>query len=183
MNINIQYADALQINNTVIPANAIESNKKTLNQIYLQNIINNQIISTTDSITLYNIANQLPFFGGDAVYSARVILGLDPANLNLDYAKGPQSQTFSQDEIENVRLYPNPASDIINLFFNAETKENTVFELYDISSRKILMQNIPPKTIDYTISLKNIKSGIYYCRISNNNNNLLLKSKLIITNK
>ncbi|NVN96548.1 MAG: T9SS type A sorting domain-containing protein [Bacteroidetes bacterium] len=112
-----------------------------------------------------------------------VILGLDPANLKLAYSKGPQKQPISSVESETLRLYPNPASDIVNLIFNSETEGNTVFELYDISSRKLLMQNIPPKTIEYTISLINIKSGIYYCRISNNNNNVLLKSKLIITNK
>ncbi|NVN96550.1 MAG: T9SS type A sorting domain-containing protein [Bacteroidetes bacterium] len=180
---NQQYADAALLNEAIAPINTIESQKKTVNAIYLQCIVNNKPISTTDSLTLLNIAMQLPFMGGEAVYSARVILGLDPANLKLAYSKGPQKQPISSVESEMVLLYPNPASDIVNLIFNSETEGNTVFELYDISSRKLLMQNIPPKTIEYTISLINIKSGIYYCRISNNNNNVLLKSKLIITNK
>ena len=119
--------------------------------------------------------------GGDAVYSARVILGLDPADLSLDYVKSPQSQTFSSNEIENVRLYPNPASDVVSLIFSNETKGNTVFELYDINRKKILLQNIPPKTTEFTINLINIKSGIYYCKISNNE--VFLKNKLIIYKK
>jgi hypothetical protein len=179
---NAQYADAIQLNNTVIPINLMETHKKAINHIYLQTIVNNQIISSSDSITLYNIANQLPFYGGDAVYSARVILGLDPANLNLDYAKVLQKQVILNIESEAVRLYPNPVSDIVNLIFNSETVGNAVFELYDMSNRKLLMQKIPPKTIEYTINLINIKSGIYYCRISNKTG-VLLKSKLIINCK
>ena len=175
------YNDAAMLNNAINPANSIEGQKKIVNAIFLQKIVNNIPISKLDSISLMNIAMQLPFIGGDAVYSARVILGLDPADLSLDYVKSPQSQTFSRDEIENVRLYPNPASDVVSLIFSNETKGNTVFELYDINSKKILLQNIPPKTTEFTINLNNIMSGIYYCKISNNE--VLLKNKLIIHKK
>jgi len=140
-------------------------------------------IYTTGVLPLLGEVRWGGFMGGEAVYAARVILGLDPSNLNLDFTKGPQKQPISSVESVTVRLYPNPASDVVNLFFNFETEGNTVFELFDISSRKLLIQNIPPKTIEYKINLTNIKTGIYYCRISNNNNNVLLKSKLIITNK
>lgn len=179
---NEQYNDAILLNNTIIPVNSIESNKKTVNHIYLHNIINNQTISTFDSITLYNIANQLPFFGGDAVYSARVILGLEPANLSLDYTKGPPTQLTSSFESDNVFLYPNPSLGSIYLEFDSEIQRYTTFEIYDINSRLIYSTVVPIKTLKFNINLNSVKSGIYYCRVINDIR-VLLSRKLIINNK
>jgi hypothetical protein len=177
-----QYNDAAMLNNSINPVNSIEWQKKVVNAIFLQKIANNLHISEQDSISLMNISMQLPFFGGEAVYSARVILGLDPANLNLDYVKGPYSQSFSDNETESVRFYPNPTSDIINLLFYIEIDVNTVFELFDMNSKLLLSCIIPAKSSTYTIDLKNFKSGIYYCRIANNTN-VLFKNKIVINNK
>jgi len=180
--INKQYSNALFLNNTVIPANAIESNKKTLNQIYLQNIINNQIISTTDSITLYNIANQLPFLGGEAVYSARVILGLDPADLNLDYVKNTDVTHSNMVYSDKVKVYPNPANEQINLAFENELSMEAEFELYDFSGKLLLRKTIEAKTVFNTINLKRVRAGIYYYKI-NTANETLANNKLVILNK
>jgi hypothetical protein len=182
MKINIQYADSLQINNLIIPVNTIESQKKTVNNIYLQTIVNNQIISFSDSITLFNIANQLPFYGGEAVYSARVILGLDPTNLNLDYVKGPDKPNDNFINSNKVRVYPNPAINSINIVFETLIDKNAIFELYDFSGKQILNTTIKANTTFSTINLNEVKAGIYYYNLFTNNETLA-KNKLVILNK
>jgi hypothetical protein len=177
-----QYNDAILLNNTIIPVNSIESNKKTVNHIYLHNIINNQTISTSDSITLYNIATQLPFLGGEAVYSARVILGLDPANLNLDYVKAPDKPNDNFINSNKVRVYPNPAINSINIVFETLIDKNAIFELYDFSGKQILNTTIKANTTFSTINLNEVKAGIYYYKIFTIYETLA-NNKLVILNK
>lgn len=182
MKTNSTYTDAIQLNNTVTPIKAMETHKKTVNQIYLQTIINNQHISTADSITLFNIATQLPFFGGDAVYSARVILGLDPVNLNLDYIKGYVSTKGNSIYIDRVKIYPNPATNQINLAFENELQKEAVFELYDFNGKLILSKTIQASTVYNTINLNMFKAGIYYYKLFTTNETIA-KNKVVILNK
>jgi len=179
---NQQYADAALLNEAISPVNNIESQKKTVNAIYLQCIVNNKPISTTDSLTLLNIAMQLPFMGGEAVYSARVILGLDPVSLNLAYSKGPNIPKDNIVISDKLRIYPNPASDVINIVFETATDKESVFELYDFSGKQILSNTIKAKTTVSTINLNAVKAGIYYYKLFTTDE-ILAKNKLVILNK
>lgn len=179
---NDEYTDAMQINSSIVPVNAIESQKKIVNNIYLQRIIKNQKICIADSITLNNIAMQSPFTGGDAVYSARVILGLDPSDLNLDYIKAPDSKNDIYTYSDKVKIYPNPATNLINMAFENELQNEAIFELYDFNGKLILSKTIQTKTAFNTINLNMVKAGIYYYKLFTTNE-ILAKNKLVILNK
>ena len=117
-------------------------------------------------------------FGGDAVYSARVILGLDPADLNLDYVKNPIVMN-NKSYADIVKVYPNPANELLNLVFDNELSKEAIFELYDFSGKLIISKTIKPKTVLNTINLTKAIDGIYFYKLYTANE-ILAKSKLVI---
>ncbi len=121
-------------------------------------------------------------FGGEAVYSARVILGLDPADLNQDYAKRPNIPIEKVVYTNKIRVYPNPATNQINLAFEKELSMESVFEIYDFSGKLLLSKTLEAKTVFNTINLIRVKAGIYYYKIYTANETLA-KNKLVILNK
>ena len=125
---------------------------------------------------------QSPFTGGDAVYSARVILGLDPSDLNLDYIKAPDSKNDIYTYSDKVKIYPNPATNQINMAFENELQNEAIFELYDFKGKLILSKTIQTKTAFNTINLNMVKAGIYYYKLFTTNE-ILAKNKLVILNK
>jgi hypothetical protein len=121
-------------------------------------------------------------FGGDAVYSARVILGLDHADLNQDYAKSPDIPKDNTVFSDKVKVYPNPANEQINLAFENELSMEAEFELFDFSGKLLLSKTLEAKTVFNTINLIRVKAGIYYYKIYTANETLA-KNKLVILNK
>ncbi|MFZ4741200.1 MAG: T9SS type A sorting domain-containing protein, partial [Bacteroidales bacterium] len=111
-----------------------------------------------------------------------VILGLDPANLKLAYSKGPNIPKDNIVVSDKLRIYPNPASDVINIAYETATDKESVFELYDFSGKLILSNTIKAKTTFRTINLNIVKAGIYYYKLFTIDE-ILAKNKLIILNK
>jgi hypothetical protein len=178
---NQNYQAALAINNSIIDENQIETNRKTVNRIYLENLMNNIKVNTFDSLELVNIAWQESKFGGNAVFTARVMLGIDPDLNSISYAA--PFKHLSETKYENlVTIYPNPATELINISFNNETENEYIFELYDINGKIIVNKVIQPKNINFSINLNSVKAGLYYYKIVSQNETLF-KDKLIILNK
>jgi len=139
-------------------------------------------IYTTGVLPLLGEVRWGGFMGGEAVYAARVILGLDPAILNLSYTKGPNVPKDNTIYSDKVNIYPNPASDLINIVFETETDKESVFELYDITGKIILSNKIQAKTTFYSINLNAVKAGIYYYKLIKTDE-LLANNKLVILTK
>lgn len=162
------YSTAINQNNAIVPQNAIENNRKTIHGIYLQTLINNDTLSVSDSITLMTIAMQTPFTGGDAVYSARVILGIDPLQYNLDYAKPPVRQILN-DTKAKAKVYPNPACDQLSVELSTTTEGIASIEIYDLNGKLCYQTHINASQQLQTIDIGSIKKGIYNIRITANN--------------
>jgi len=122
------------------------------------------------------------FIGVEAVYSARVVLGLDPANLNLDYAKGSDNPKDNAIYNDKVKVYPNPATNQISLAFENELQKEAVFELYDFNGKLILSKTIQAKTVFNTINLNAVKAGIYYYKLIMADE-IIANNKLVIINR
>lgn len=77
-----------------------------------------------------------------------------------------------------IRIYPNPASNNINLVLNTneDLKEATV-ELFDISGRKISSEKINEKTL--SIDVSDLGNGMYFIVVENNGKQY--KDKIIIS--
>ena len=68
------------------------------------------------------------------------------------------SESFNK---ENFKVYPNPASSVINVFSNIPIEQ---MELYDILGKKVLSSINNKK-----LNVESLKSGIYVLKVFNNN--------------
>ena len=114
----------------------------------------------------------------DAVYIARLMLNIDEEKIEVDYAKVPKAEAKSA-IANNARLYPNPASAEVMIEFDSKLNGNAVLEIYGYAGN--LLQSIQ-LTSGYqfiSVSVKDLKAGIYYYRIISNND-IIAKDKLLI---
>lgn len=83
--------------------------------------------------------------------------------INLD------TETFNK--LSQTILYPNPTSDIINISF-VESDDYQVY-VYDNSGKLLLKSN--SKDIQDKISLKHLSNGVYYIKIVDSQNKIIIK--------
>ena len=67
----------------------------------------------------------------------------------------------------NIHLYPNPASEVINIHFEAAVKGELLLSLLDFSGRLVRREVVEPSIADKQINLRNIPSGVYILRLTN----------------
>lgn len=173
------YNAAINLNLSINGQNTIENNRIAVNHIYLNKVINNQFFGTADSLTLVNIALQSPLTGGDAVFSARVMLGIDPIISNMDYVTTPGHNAMF-DENSTIKVYPNPANEVLYIETDKETEGMLTVEIFNTTANLIYSKNINAGDKYQTIDISNIRKGIYYIRISNKDAQLYNQKLVII---
>ena len=109
---------------------------------------------------LYDIATQAPYAAGDAVYTARVMLNIDPIQIALEYAKPPVHHPQIT-QSNSVHIYPNPAKDILNIVFDQPISNEGVFEIWNMMGSKLITNIIPNNNTEQIINVSNLTSGIY----------------------
>jgi len=119
-----------------------------------------------------------PWEGGDAVYIARNMLNLDMDAIAADFAKAPPKQ-FADVAPSNAKLYPNPAKDEVMIEFGNALKTNAVLEIYGYAGNVLQTFVLQTGYQFISVSIKELKSGIYYYRIISNNE-VIAKDKLLI---
>jgi len=72
----------------------------------------------------------------------------------------PPAASTEKNTLTGVNIYPNPAKDDITI----NAPENSYFELYDMTG---LLIKSAPVSNSTTISVNDVKSGIYFAKISN----------------
>ncbi len=96
--------------------------------------------------------------------------GTEIYSTNGNYGSGETTQFSSngvlgvtQNQLDNISLYPNPASTVLNL----RNAENADIQVYDILGKMILSQeNI---SMDAQINVANLQTGTYFMKISKDN--------------
>jgi hypothetical protein len=110
------------------------------------------------TVTLYGIINAVnnnDEGSGDKVSA--------PATISLN------EQSTGIDDVENdrsVKLYPNPASDVLHIATDQRFKGNYNVRILDINGRVVYRDNaliVPSK--DITISVKDLRTGLYFLRM------------------
>jgi hypothetical protein len=76
---------------------------------------------------------------------------------------------MEKENLEGVRVFPNPAEDELFLHFERRTENEMVFCLYDITGRLLLSQPLPAGQQEFYIDVNQLKSGLYVYRISGKN--------------
>jgi len=174
--------DAININNTIIDTNALNANRKTVNLIYLstwaQGILS---FSSADSATLYSIAIEEPLEFGDAVYSARVMLGIDPNNAGNRIREDiPVINISKAKEISISKVYPNPNDGTMQINYSLEEGQIGKLIIYDLTGRKLntySLQEGEHNTLK--ISEGALKNGVYFYEIIVNGE-MIEQDKIVI---
>ena len=82
------------------------------------------------------------------------------------------SETTANDQIS---LYPNPASDFININFGTQTKQTSTLKIFTNTGQQIVSKTIAPNTNHVEINVANLSTGFYFLQIDSGNGNVLVK--------
>jgi len=178
---NENFIAASAQNTTITPLNFIETNAKIANEIYL-NYWTNHIFSfsSADSATLKGIAIQNPAEGGEGVYMARELLQYCQIDYNVPNTKRIIYNDTQTNKTSNIIVYPNPAKDNLTIFLDSASNGIYIVKLFDILGNIVFTKEINATESMITISLTNVKGGIYTCRIINADRETLYNGKLVI---
>jgi len=107
-------------------------------------------------------------FKSDVVYA----LTNQDSLYKTPFTPTPDTSIDSKDVYSELILYPNPASDQINLNYPTITQESSI-EIFDALGRKIYVQALVGNKT--TLALKKLPDGVYFLRAQYNGNTLLKK--------
>lgn len=131
---------------------------------------------SADYQTLYQMAHMDVLYGGRAVYTARVMLGIDPQ---------PQMQLRQQAENEIrfvseklLQIFPNPAQNDVRLALEGLTEAQATYSILDINGRKVAQGNVDVYDGFGHIALNSLPNGVYVLQVQANN--ALHQTKLVI---
>jgi parallel beta-helix repeat protein len=146
-----------------VPANSAEENAQIVLNIYAKYwLAGHRSFTPADTATLLAIALQNPVLGGNAVYGARVLLGLmvdDFAATESGLRRPEMSDATTQET--SVILFPNPATTQVNLIVKDLNVENIRTEIYDLNGRKISGQTTQIIGGTLSIDTSTMSPGIY----------------------
>ncbi|GAB4500087.1 MAG: hypothetical protein OHK0019_38010 [Saprospiraceae bacterium] len=69
-------------------------------------------------------------------------------------------------EASGIRLYPSPATDVLNLQWEKPAAENTVWEIFDLAGRLLQSGEFLAENPDFKINVAALPEGIYHLRLS-----------------
>ena len=160
------YAQAYILNNSIMDTSTWDKTSKKVNRIYLDSWCLEQFnFASQDRDSLWSIAHASPYEKGNAVFSARVLLGLDPDKVPLPYSL----QVFPQEQKqEPLVFYPNPSKGILYFNLDQEWIENkTAGEIFllDLLGRTIYKQGIMLLPGENSLALPKVSPGVYLIRL------------------
>jgi hypothetical protein len=81
--------------------------------------------------------------------------------------------------LSGVLLYPNPARELVNVYFEVLPREEMQFTLYDLSGKMVISDIIEPWQQLYTRSLGQLEQGLYIVEVrTRNKRQVLYRDKL-----
>ena len=81
--------------------------------------------------------------------------------------------------LSGVLLYPNPARELVNVYFEDVPRQEMQFTLYDLSGKMVITDIIEPWQQLYTRSLANLERGLYIVEVrTRNKRQVLYRDKL-----
>jgi hypothetical protein len=173
-------------NAAIATSELIEANEKQVNEIYLGTVAKGiDGFTPAQASALFDIANQCPLVGGNAVYRARAMYALiddeqaydDPA---LCLQHGLIYRSMQQAGGRAVSVVPNPASEMVTLRYGLDADETGTFTLYDALGHPVLSQALPPDIQELKISTARLSPAAYHYVVHSSRNGLLGSGRLVI---
>jgi len=66
----------------------------------------------------------------------------------------------------NINIYPNPANQVINLYFTQPIAEDAIISLSDITGKSISRNEVGAGTLQYSLSSVDLRAGIYFVTVT-----------------
>jgi hypothetical protein len=141
----------------------MEENNRIVNSISTRNILDALILTDNERYDLTIIAYQYPHIGGDAVYRARAILGID-----FDDTQIANRIFDSENDQALIKIYPNPSKGIFELSYFMHEDEIANVNIVDELGRVVKTLTLNGNSNTITIDLSSQNSGFYWLQILNN---------------
>jgi len=167
--------EAINQNIGIIPGNAIEANEQFVNEMYLSYYLNDTIPPSNELQALENIALLTPWIGGEAVYTARILLGIDPDLHGIAYRLQKEDSTFITSS--KVNIYPNPTASNVTIEFEQLPESFVIVQMDDLTGKELINKRLE-SSLRINFELNHLKSGTYLLKVSDVNG--LIETKLLI---
>ena len=76
---------------------------------------------------------------------------------------------------DQINVYPNPATDFINVDFGTQTDRTTLVKIYSSTGQEIVSKTVAPNTNQIEINVNKLAGGIYFMQIDNGNGKPIVK--------
>jgi hypothetical protein len=181
-----------QLNATVASAELYDLNERTINGIFIKEMeYGIDSISQAENEWISTLAWECPYVAGNAVFKARMLYmrinpwahfndlsicnavgvykngtGLfDEENAEMDNtAQQHGLQVIYAVEKNSIKLYPNPATDQVNVSYNVNPYDKSVLELLDIQGRHIQTIHLPANNNKVSFSIAEWSNAVYTYR-------------------
>lgn len=123
------------------------------------------------------IAFQSPRVAGNAVYTARVLLGLMIIDMETYAAKSAQMNSVIS--YSKLKIYPNPSNDYFHYELPLKEGDNGMISIVDLSGKEVKSWNADFNNNLGSLDIKNFAKGVYIFELTINNDQKLVQ-KLIV---
>ena len=143
-------------------------NERQVNHIYLSTVARDiDAFTATEVSQLFDVANQCPMLGGNAVYRARSLYALiddeaefdDPA---LCLQHGIIMRSAEQPSSANVAILPNPACDEATLVYTLAEGSEGFLLLYDAIGKQVIRYRLGTDMTRFTFNTSDLAPGAYH---------------------
>lgn len=150
--------------------------------IYFSNITERDSFFVFDDVEisqLIQLAELCPGYHGRAVINARAVLDLidtvDYTPNNCEFAFNPtgRNSLFGLEEDVEVSVYPNPASDFINVLKSSEVEESIKITISDANGKIVLEEEISENDYFKPLDIRELSDGVYFVRLVGTSVNLV----------
>lgn len=164
----------------ITPENLSESNLQLFNEIFFGSWAEHNLeLDSYSQSTLEFIAYQNPYSGGDAVYSARVMLGLDIADFITIPEERKSRETDESTLMDFGIIVPNPNTGKMSYIYTMAFEDKSEFQIFNSRGELIISQVLLPQNKSIDIDMSDQTSGIYIYRVVTNGN-IYSGNKIII---
>jgi hypothetical protein len=156
----------------------VEYNYKRVYEIYNRSWLEKEIEFTADdSLVLNEIAYLSPRVAGNAVYTARVLLGLMIIDTETYAAKSAQMN--SAISYSKLKIYPNPSSEFFHYELPLTEVDKGKVTILDVSGKELENWKVDFNSHLGSLDIKNYAKGVYFFELTINDKTKLVE-KLII---
>lgn len=150
----------------ILPGNFVAKNVLRVKTVQEYNLVINNSpqknrITTYRWYSKYHRYPLLVFIKSEVIVNNNTFSGYQAAlnnDVNLLQLKSESNLTNNNFEESIINIYPNPASDNINISFNLNKQQNVLIEIYDINGKKVATLEkavFPASYFNKTYNIKN----------------------------